>query len=64
MHDDDVRLDPATLRALAAELDAEEHEYRKKCPCSVHTLIADRMHHRATSYRTRAIQAEQGRDDA
>lgn len=62
--DDTTRLDPATLRALAAELDDEEEAARRECRCTIHILLADLLRDRAALYRTRAIRAEHDRDDS
>lgn len=60
-------LDPATLRALAAEMDAQESAYLDACPCPIHRNAANHCRTWATDYRTRAIKvelAQAGRSDA
>jgi len=53
----EIRLDPATLRALAAELDLDADRYGMECRCAVHQLLRTQAVERAADYRTRAIKA-------
>lgn len=53
----DIVLDPATLRALAAELDDEADAHIRACNCPLHRMLRDRCIARAADYRTRAIRA-------
>lgn len=52
-------LDPATLRALAAELDERGANLRAQCGCAIHLWAVGLTDELAGEYRTRAIKAEQ-----
>jgi hypothetical protein len=56
--DNPVHLDPATLRVLAAQLDAEAEQFEQQCKCMLHQLLRNQAVERAADYRTLAIKAE------
>jgi hypothetical protein len=51
------QLDPATLRAIAAQLDEREAHWRRACNCPLHRMIANFYRQLASDLRTQAITA-------
>lgn len=54
----DLALDAATLRLLAAELDDTAEQAARACKCQAHQFVITRSSTQAADYRTRALKVD------